>query len=76
LMEQSTVWPYDANTGLIFGRDSSHNPFLKHDDPEAIFRKAYPGGFLVRIIDGGHGQFFSKKNITSLARAINELIML
>ncbi len=74
LMEQASIWPYDQPTGLIFGRDSSHNPLRNHAEPEPIFRQAYPQGYGLRIIQGGHGTFFSAENVRSLADAINELI--
>jgi uncharacterized NAD-dependent epimerase/dehydratase family protein len=39
-------------------------------DPDAIFRTAYPAGYTVDIVSGGHGQFFETPNIETLAEAI------
>ena len=74
LMEQASIWPYDKQVGLIFGRNSSHNPYLTNEDPETAFRKAYAQGFAVEIVEGAHGEFFMEENIPSLTRAINALI--
>lgn len=74
LMEQAGVWPYDQPVGLIFGRESSHNPFGFHHDPTNVFDAAYPQGHAIQLCDGGHGEFFSAENVPSLARTINVLL--
>jgi amino acid adenylation domain-containing protein len=70
LMEESSFRDYDGRVALLFGRESHLNPYRLGADPEATFRKAYPGGFTVDLIDGGHGQFFDDPNIPSLARTV------
>ncbi|QPN65884.1 UDP-N-acetylmuramate--L-alanine ligase [Synechococcus sp. CBW1006] len=74
LMEQPSIWPYDQRVGLIFGRESSHNPFLKQENPEPTLRRAYPQGYELRFITGTHGTFFSDENIASLAAVIKSLL--
>jgi UDP-N-acetylmuramate--L-alanine ligase len=73
LMEHGTVWPYDQNLGLIFGRESPHNPFLTHADPNAALNAAYKSGHELRLISGKHGEYFDDKNIGALANVIREL---
>lgn len=74
LMEQFSIWPYDQRVGLIFGRDSLHNPFSRQADPVPMLDSAYPSGFGLRIVEGGHGHFFSPENIGSLADGIRTLL--
>ncbi len=74
LMEQFSIWPYDQPVGLIFGRDSLHNPFTRAARPEAMLNTAYPAGYCLRIVDGGHGAFFQPQNIASLAAGIRALL--
>ena len=74
LMEQASLWPYDQAVGLIFGRDSTHNPFRKHADPEATFRAAYPAHYDLRITEGRHGSFFKPQYVGSLVQMISELM--
>jgi hypothetical protein len=69
-MEESSSRGYDGRVALLFGRESHFNPHVPGADPEAIFRKSYPGGFTVDLIAGGHGQFFEEPNISSLANAL------
>ncbi len=71
LMEPYDFTPYDEPVALFIGRDShAINPYGRLPDPEAEFRAAYPGGFTVTMIDGGHGEFFKPRQIPSLGRAI------
>ncbi|MCR1346361.1 amino acid adenylation domain-containing protein [Acidithiobacillus ferrooxidans] len=70
LMELCLFEPYDGQVALIFGRDSEFNPYTPGADPDAIFRTAYPAGYTVDIVSGGHGQFFETPNIETLAEAI------
>jgi thioesterase domain-containing protein len=74
LMEQPSIWPYDQKVGLIFGSESSHNPFIKQASPEPTLQKAYPQGYEIRFIAGTHGTFFSDENIGSLAAEIKALV--
>lgn len=74
LMEQPSLWPSNENVGLIFGRSSSHNPYLKMPDPGPTLRRAYPQGFDFRLTEGRHGSFFTEQNVLSLAAAIQSLV--
>ena len=46
------------------------NPYRSGNDPAAVFRLPYPGGYSVDIIAGEHGRFFEPGRIESLASAI------
>jgi amino acid adenylation domain-containing protein len=70
LMEQGLFPPYEGPVALIFGRDSIANPYTPGSNPDIIFRNAYPAGYTVDIISGGHGEFFQSPNIETLAEAL------
>ena len=74
LMEENSFREYDGRVALLFGRESTYNPYKPEADPEAIFRKSYPGGFSVHFISGGHGQFFEEPNIASLGKTLRHLL--
>lgn len=74
LMEESQFKEYDGRVALLFGRESHFNPYRTGADPEAVFRRSYPGGFTVDLIAGAHGRFFEAPNIESLAPALKDRI--
>jgi hypothetical protein len=74
LMEESSFKEYDGRVALLFGRESRLNPYRSGADPEAVFRRAYPAGFTVDFIAGGHGEFFDAPNIASLAQVLKDRI--
>lgn len=69
-MELNTFRDFDGRVALIFGRDSLFNPYRPDSDPDAVFRRAYPAGFTVDLIDGAHGSFFQEPNIEGFARVL------
>jgi acyl carrier protein len=75
LMEESSFREYDGRVVLLFGRESTFNPYKPGADPEAVFRKSYPGGFSVHLIAGGHGQYFGEPNIASLGDTLRQLLL-
>lgn len=75
LMEESSFREYDGRVALLFGRESTFNPYKPGADPEAVFRKSYPGGFSVHLIAGGHGQYFGEPNIASLGDTLRQLLL-
>lgn len=70
LMEPSRFWFYDEPVDLVFGRDSSLNPLRHGPLPERELAAAYPAGHRIHFIDGGHGEFFSPRNVLSLATVL------
>jgi len=74
LMEESDFRPYDQPVALLYGRDSHLNPFNSGSDPDPIFRRAYPGGYSITFIPGGHGRFFAPENAPGLAAAIETVM--
>lgn len=69
-MELNTFRDFDGRVALIFGRDSPFNPYRSAGDPDAVFRRTYPGGFTVDLIDGAHGGFFREPNIEGFVRVL------
>jgi amino acid adenylation domain-containing protein len=70
LMEQPHFFPYAGQVALLFGKDSTLNPYLTQSDPDESFRSFYDDRYTVDIISGTHGQFFEPANIGSLADAV------
>jgi thioesterase domain-containing protein len=74
LMEMAKPWAYDAPVDLIYGQDSTLNPYRKDGDPSAVFAAAFPQGFTSHFITGTHGAFFQPPNVTSLASVLRGLL--
>jgi amino acid adenylation domain-containing protein len=70
LMELPFLEPYHGKVALIYGKDSTINPYVPGADPDANFQLAYPEGYTVDIITGAHGQFFQTPNIDSLGATL------
>ena len=70
LMELRVFSRYAGSVALLFGQDSRFNPYRADGDPDALFRRLYPGGYTVDIISGSHGSFFNRAHIDSLAAAV------
>jgi len=70
LMEQGRFPPYSGRTLLLFGARSYLNPYGVMDDPDGVFRLAYPAGHRVAIIPGAHGQYFHEGNVQALAEIV------
>lgn len=70
LMEQGKLWKYDQPVELIYGRDSTLNPFASGEDVTPRYQKSYPAGFRIHLIDGSHGEFFRPDEVRSLARVL------
>jgi len=75
LMEENSFREYDGRIALLFGRESTFNPYKPGVDPEAIFRKSYVRGFAVHFIAGEHGQFFEEENVASLGNILRHLLV-
>jgi len=71
LMEVSSFQVYPQPVILLYGRESEYNPYRSVGEPNQVFQRYYPAGFSVSFINGMHGQFFSEKNISSLAQTID-----
>lgn len=72
LMEYSDFKPYDGKVSLIFGRESHLNPFKDDANPRTLFDQRLSRGYTIDLIDGAHGQFFSKNNLSSLSKVLTE----
>ncbi|WP_168027478.1 UDP-N-acetylmuramate--L-alanine ligase [Falsiroseomonas selenitidurans] len=70
LMELNTIRDVAARVALIFGRDSLFNPYREGTDPDAAFRRAYPAGYTVDLIEGTHGRFFKPPNLDGLVQVL------
>lgn len=70
LLDQGRFRPYGARVVLMFGANSSLNPYLALTDPDRIFKAAYPHGYEVEIVSGSHGNYFSLPNVEDLAATI------
>lgn len=74
LMEQGRFPVHHGPVVLMFGEGSYLNPYALIENPDAVFRAAYPLGYHVEIITGQHGQYFDPHNIASLASAVTHHI--
>lgn len=74
LMEQAKFWYYDEPVELIYGEDSTLNPFRAGTDVELALARSYPGGVRVHLMPGGHGQFFFPPNIGPLAAIVSGVL--
>ncbi len=74
-MELNTFRAFQGRVALIFGRDSIFNPYRGEADPDAVFRRAYPEGFTVDVIDGAHGSFFREPNIEGFAGVLRRYLV-
>jgi acyl carrier protein len=70
MMEQSIFEVYNGTLALIFGESSKYNPYLEHTNPQE-FLNDYYDNFTIDLTSGGHGEFFSDVNITSLSNLIH-----
>ena len=70
LMEQGQFKPMPGNVLLLFGVRSYLNPYVLLEAPEKLFRQAYPDGFSVVMLPGGHGEYFRPQNVEFLAATI------
>ena len=74
LMEQGRFPIHHSPVALVFGEGSYLNPYALLENPDVVFKKAYPGGYHVEIISGQHGQYFQPQNIASLASVVTKHI--
>jgi acyl carrier protein len=74
LMEHSDLKPYNGQVAFIFGRDSRLNPYRDQADSVILFKQRLPKDYTVDFIDGAHGDFFSKKNLSSLSNVLTNLL--
>lgn len=70
LMEQGRFPVHHGPVALVFGEGSYLNPYALLENPDVVFKTAYPGGYHVEIITGQHGQYFQPQNIASLASVV------
>jgi amino acid adenylation domain-containing protein len=69
LMEVLVAESYPGHVVLLYGRESSQNPYRSGSSPEEIFARSY-GAHRVDFLTGGHGQFFESPNVELLATAL------
>jgi hypothetical protein len=74
LMEQGQFKPMPGNVLLLFGARSYLNPYALLEAPEQLFKQAYPDGFRIEMLPGGHGEYFRPQNVQVLAAAIKTQI--
>jgi len=75
LMEEPKFLRFVGRVALLFGRESSMNPYAYHPDPEAMLKEAFPNGYSFDLIDGEHGKFFTEQNVGSLANVIDKHLL-
>jgi UDP-N-acetylmuramate--L-alanine ligase len=73
-MELNTFRASPGHVALIFGRDSIFNPYHGGADPDDAFRRAYPEGYTVDLIDGVHGSYFREPNIQGFSRVLRRYL--
>jgi len=71
LMEQAGFPGYPGPISFLFGKTSFLNPYDRFGGDEEILRSCGPGSS-IRIIPGGHGEYFQPPNIQALAEIIRE----
>lgn len=76
LMEQARFPAYEGRLAFIYGEDSFLNPRLRYDDDLSQYNSAYPQGYSLDVVPGGHGSFFRQPNIFYLASRISSVIEL
>jgi len=69
LLESTFPQVVDAKVKLIFGRDSSYNPYKKYLSPDRGLSRYYKH-YSTHIIPCKHGMFFSEQNIAYLVDII------
>jgi amino acid adenylation domain-containing protein len=74
-MELNTFRDFDGRVALIFGRDSVFNPYRQIAEPNDVFRRAYPAGFTVDLIDGAHGSFFTAPNLQGFVQVLRRQLI-
>ena len=67
--------PYNGRITLIFGRDSTHNPYQNDRFTDAIWRSLYPLGFSLAILPCDHCHYFDDGNIAITAEKIQNAIL-
>lgn len=66
--------PYGGPVALLFGADSKiANPYLLYDRAELMWRRVF-NHYQVKIIPGGHGQFFGPPNVAGLATILTGVL--
>lgn len=70
LMEQGRFSPLSGEVLLLFGVRSYLNPYGQIEAPERLFAQAYPDGFRVVMLPGGHGEYFDPDYVPTLAEII------
>lgn len=70
LQEKFVPRPYHGRVALLFGDESTSNPYRSFRHPETGWRKYYSGEVSVHVISGRHGEFFREPNIQVLAREL------
>ena len=74
LMEAARLPAYAGRLAFIYGKDSYLNPYSRYDDGLSKIDLAYPQGFSMDIIPGGHGSYFKEPNILYLASRVRSCI--
>jgi len=67
LMEQGRFTPVAGPVLLLFGDRSYLNPYAYLSHPAHLFGMAYPDGYHIEMLPGGHGQYFGQNNVKVLA---------
>ncbi len=73
IMEADIPLPVNYPVSLIFGRESSMNPYLDGKNPEEIWNSRF-SSYTVDICPGAHGHFFDTGNREELALLIHKRI--
>ncbi|WGW03321.1 non-ribosomal peptide synthetase [Tropicibacter oceani] len=76
LMEDTEFAPLPGRIALLYGDESHLNPYRQTSgpNPDDRFRALYEGGFVTRVIPGGHGRFFLPGNVEGLAAVLRDLL--
>lgn len=66
----ASVLPFKI--AMFFGRESQAiNPYHRFPTPDSAWKKLYPTGYSVDLVNGDHGQYFNEPNILDFANKLN-----
>jgi amino acid adenylation domain-containing protein len=64
--------PYAGPVSLLFGSESTFNPYRLDQNPELGLRKLFPRLLSIQLIPADHGQFFEEPNIQIMANLLKD----
>lgn len=75
LLELRVTRPYPGRMHLIYGQDSSSNPYRRAGtETERLYTRLFPAGYTVDIVPGSYAELFRPENIRGVVNVLHDIL--